>query len=247
MKPHTARFRFYEELNDFLPSQKRKQRFEYRFDGKPAVKDAIEAIGIPHTEVDLIVLNGTSVDFKTPLRDGDEVAVYPVFEAMDLTPIIRLRPKPLRRTRFILDGHLGKLARYLRLLGFDSLYRNDYRDDEIILIANRERRIILTRDIGILKTASVTRGIWIRSQRPDEQVKEVLDRLDLKSQVDPFKRCMVCNASVQPVAKEAIVHRLKPRTKRYYDTFVECRKCGHIYWKGSHHENMAAKIEQWLS
>ncbi|MEJ2722847.1 MAG: Mut7-C RNAse domain-containing protein, partial [bacterium] len=152
----TARFRFYEELNDFLPADRKKVGFTYRFSGTPAVKDAIEAIGVPHTEIELIIANGTSVGLDYRLRDGDFVAVYPVFEGIDVTPIVRLREGPLRRVAFILDVHLGKLARRLRMLGFDTLYRNDYRDSDIVRLAALENRIVLTRDTGILKTGSVT-------------------------------------------------------------------------------------------
>ena len=246
MHRHTATFRFYEELNDFLPQHRQKTRFEYAFDGTPAVKDSIEALGVPHTEVDLILVNGQSVDFAHHIQDGDDVAVYPVFESLDISPVIRLRPKPLRESRFILDGHLGKLARNLRLLGFDTLYRNDYDDTEIIRIAERERRIILTRDVGILKHGAVTRGYWIRTTSPEEQTQEVLRRFDLFRQTRPFTRCTVCNGPVEKIAKEKILHRLEPRTKKYYEAFYRCVECDKIYWKGSHHEKMLDKIDRWI-
>ena len=126
MADKTARFRFYAELNDFLPGRKRQRSFPYKFMGTPSVKDAIEAIGVPHPEIDLIIVNGESVGFEYNLQDGDAVAVYPVFESFDIAPAVRLRPMPLRETRFVLDGHLGKLTRMLRMLGFDSLYRSDF-------------------------------------------------------------------------------------------------------------------------
>ncbi|MDO9047434.1 MAG: Mut7-C RNAse domain-containing protein [Methylobacter sp.] len=147
MKPeHTAEFRFYEELNDFLPPEQRKRTMHYRFSGHPGIKDPIEVFGVPHTEVDLIVVNGQSVGFDYQLQAGDRVAVYPVFETLDISSLVRLREKPLRNPRFILDVNLGKLAKRMRLLGFDSLYRNDYRDADIVNIAVNERRIVLTRD-----------------------------------------------------------------------------------------------------
>ena len=174
-----AQFRFYEELNDFLFPSKKKTLFSYQFNGTPSIKDVIEGMGVPHTEVDLILVNGISVGFDYHLLHGDHVSVYPVFESLDISPIVLLREKPLRKSTFILDVHLGKLARSLRMLGFDSLYRNDYEDSEIISISVKEKRIILTRDQDILKRRAVTRGYLIRSTSLEEQIHEVLSRFDL--------------------------------------------------------------------
>ena len=137
-------FRFYEELNDFIPGNFKGRSFAWTFTGTPSIKNTIEAIGIPHTEIDVILVNGDSVDFEFVLRGGEQVSVYPVFESFDVTPLIKLRPKPLRSILFIVDVNLGKLAQKLRLLGFDTLFRNDYDDDEIVRISVKERRIILS-------------------------------------------------------------------------------------------------------
>ena len=117
-----AHFRFYEELNEFLPHHKRKTEFVYHFHGAPSVKDAVEAIGVPHVEVDIILVNGISVSFSRKLSDGDRISVYPVFESFDVSAVTHLRARPLREPRFILDVHLGRLAKYLRLCGFDTLF-----------------------------------------------------------------------------------------------------------------------------
>ncbi|MGH8501124.1 MAG: Mut7-C RNAse domain-containing protein [Gammaproteobacteria bacterium] len=154
----SAHFRFYEELNDFLPPGQRKVGFEYAFAGRPAIKDVIEALSVPHTEVDLILMNGESVDFSAPLMDGARVSGYPMFEALDITRVSRVRSRPLRASRFVLDTHLGRLARYLRLLGFDTWYRNDYDDAELARICQSEQRILLTRDRELLKRSVVTHG-----------------------------------------------------------------------------------------
>jgi hypothetical protein len=143
-----AEFRFYEELNDFLPEERRKVDFPVEVDRARSVKDAIESVGVPHTEVDLIVVDGVSVDFTHLLRGGERVAVYPMFEALDISPVVRLRPMPLRDPRFVADGHLGKLARHLRMAGFDTLWTNHWDDDEIIQIAAVQKRTILMRDKG---------------------------------------------------------------------------------------------------
>ena len=243
---NTAQFRFYEELNDFLPKSNRKKTFTYRFWGHPAIKDAIEAVGVPHTAIDLIVINGQSVDFTHPLKNGDRVSIYPVFETLDISPIVRLRSKPLRKTRFILDVQLGKLARLLRMLGFDSLYRSDYCDRDIIKIAQEQHRIILTRHIGLLKNKSVTHGYWVRATSPEAQLDEVIHSFDLSSQIKPFERCMVCNSSIEKVGKKMIQPYLFPRTKAYFDEFYRCRGCGKIYWKGSHYERMKKKFGRWI-
>jgi len=240
----TAQFRFYEELNDFLPEGCRKTDFQYAFFDKPSIKDAIEAIGVPHTEVDLILVNGRSVGFDYHLESEDRVSVYPTFESLDITPIIRLRALPLRSNKFIIDVQLGKLARLLRMLGFDTLYRNDYSDAEIIRISSREKRIIITRDKGILKNRSVTHGYWIRTASAESQVKEVLHRFDLIEQIRPFQRCIVCNGEISHIDKAEIIEELLPKTARYYDVFNRCVDCKKIYWKGSHYQKMEAWIER---
>jgi uncharacterized protein len=243
-KPSTAFFRFYEELNDFLPAENRKTTFPYAFDGAPSVKDAIEAIGVPHTEVDLIVVNDEPVGFNYHLKDGDRVAVYPVFESMDISPVNHLRPEPLRETRFILDSHLGKLAKYLRMLGFDTFYENSLSDHEIIRISGEQHRIILTRDRGLLKHRSVTHGCLVRSSDPFEQAAEVIRRFDLNGRMKPFHRCMVCNGIIVEVPKESVRELLKPGTLMYYNQFFRCSSCGRVYWQGSHFEHMRELIHK---
>lgn len=241
-----AVFRFYEELNDFLPPEQKRRDSDYSFLVSPSVKDAIEAQGVPHTEVDLVLANGVSVDFSYRLRDGDRIAVYPVFEALDIGPVTRLRAAPLREVRFILDVHLGKLARYLRICGFDTLYRNDYADPEIVRLSLSEHRAILTRDIGILRTGSVTHGYWIRSQHIEEQLREVLWRFDLKDRVRLFTRCAVCNGALEDVPKREVEESLPPLVRLVYDEFRRCSGCGRVYWRGSHADRVEALVERAL-
>ncbi|MEA1928092.1 MAG: Mut7-C RNAse domain-containing protein [Candidatus Auribacterota bacterium] len=241
-RTQSAEFRFYAELNDFLGPDRRQKIFAYTFNGSPSIKDAIEAIGVPHTAVDIILVNGDSVGFDHRLRPGERVSVYPIFESFDITPLIRLRAKPLRDPIFILDVHLGKLARIMRMLGFDSLYRNDYDDPEIIRIALRERRIILTRDRGILKNSMVTHGYWVRSDDAEEQAREVLARFDLFRLIKPFSRCISCNGLLEDVPKEKILDRLPPKTKMAFDKFRICTGCGKIYWPGSHYQAMSEVV-----
>lgn len=241
-KTRFAEFRFYEELNDFLPASRRKTSFRWPFFNTPAVRDVIQAIGVPHTEIDLVLVDGESVDFAHRLKGGERVAVYPVFERLDISPVIRLRPEPLRDTRFIVDAHLGKLARYLRMLGFDAAYERHFENDEIIERSLKEQRIILTRSPEILKHSRVTHGYWLRHEEPLEQLLEVLHELDLSRQVKPFTRCMDCNGRIAEVEKAGITGRVNPIILQRFSEFRQCRDCGKIYWQGSHHERMARMI-----
>jgi len=239
-----AEFRFYEELNDFLAPALRKRAFVYAFNGTPSVKDAIEAIGVPHGEVDLVLVDGESVDFARRLAGGERVAVYPVFERLDVAPVTRLRARPLRQTRFVLDVHLGKLARYLRLLGFDTRYRNDYDDAAIIGLARGESRIILTRDRGLLKHGAVTHGYWVRATAPRVQLAEIVRVFDLGGSARPFTRCIRCNGELQRVAKSTVAARLPPRVRAHFEEFVQCRECAAVYWPGTHYDRMRKMVDQ---
>jgi uncharacterized protein with PIN domain len=241
-----AWFRFYEELNDFLPTDKKKVRFSHVLYGRNAVKDTIEALGVPHPEVDLILANGRSVDFSYIVQDGDFISVYPVFETLDITPLVRLRPKPLRTTRFVVDVHLGRLARYLRMLGFDTLYSKDYDDEELACLACEERRILLTRDRGLLKRRIVSHGYWVRETDPWSQLREIFARLDLYASVRSFQRCIRCNSLLAQVTKKQIQGRLEPDTLRYYEQFWICKGCRQIYWEGSHYLRMQRLVQELL-
>lgn len=236
--------RFYEELNDFLPAAKKKQSFSCSFMGNPSVKDIIESFGVPHSEIDLILVNGKSVNFKYKLVNEDQISVYPVFESIDISDVIHLRSKPLRVTRFISDVHLGKLVKYLRLCGFDTYYDKTISDNDIIGISVSDKRIILTRDKGLLKNNRVTHGYWIRSTRPAEQIQEVINRFDLRRSMQPFTLCMECNGILDDVPKKEIVDHLPPKTRKYYSEFKKCQGCDRIYWEGSHYEKMKKQIER---
>lgn len=236
--------RFYEELNDFLPRKKKKRLYEVPDHGKRSVKDLIESQGVPHTEVDLILINGISVDFNQLVSGGDHISVYPVFEKFDISGLTKLKSRPLRRLRFILDVHLGKLAKYLRMLGFDTYYNNHYDDDEIAMLARIDNRVLLTRDIGLLKRRDVAKGYWLRSQRPKIQLEEILVHFDLFNNIHPLSRCMKCNGLIQTVKKEKISDKLLPDTLKYFNEFYQCKNCGKIYWKGSHFNKMIKYIDR---
>jgi uncharacterized protein len=236
--------RFYAELNDFLRPGDRGHPLGADVAPGTTVKDLVEALGVPHTEIDVVLVNGVSVDFGHRLADGDRVSVYPTFEAIDVTPLTRLRPEDLRTPRFVLDVHLGRLARLLRLLGFDALWCNDASDSELARISAEEHRVLLTRDRGLLKRREVTRGYFVRETVRRRQLQEVLRRFDLFGAIRPFGRCLECNGLLEPVAKADVEDRLPPRTRRDYDEFQRCRACAHIYWKGSHYDALRVVVDE---
>jgi len=246
MAPSEALFRFYAELNDFLPPDRRKVDIPYRFHVSPTVKDAIEALGVPHVEVDLILVDGASVGFDHRLRDGDRVSVYPVFESLDISPVVRLREAPLRESAFVADVHLRRLARLLRLLGFDALHSNDFDDAELVEISAGEGRILLSRDRQLLKHGRVTHGYWVRSTDPIEQAREVVRRFDLAGSARPFSRCPACNGRLESVEKEAVADEIPPKTARWLDEYVRCEGCGKLYWRGTHFERLEGLVERIL-
>ncbi len=234
MKPHCARFRFHGRLNDFLPLRQKQQFVEYCFQECPGIKDPIETLGIPHPEVGSLQVNDQTTGLDYLLRPGDEVEVY----SRTWT-----RGASAADPRFIVDVNLGKLARWLRLLGFDSCWRNDLRDSEVVDISVKEQRVILTRDRRLLFHRQIQYGYWVREVNPDLQVPEVLSLLDLWWDIRPFRRCAICNGLIQVVAKERILDKLEPLTRKYYDDFYQCADCGQIYWKGSHYDKLLKKIE----
>ena len=237
-----ALFRFYQELNDFLPPRHRGRTFETGFVGEPAIKDTIEAIGVPHPEIELILVDGRSVGFDYQLKGGERVAVYPVFERFDIAPLLRLRPRPLRNPRFIVDVNLGKLARHLRLLGFDVYYQRQLDDPDLVQRARREHRIILTRDKGVLKYRTVTHGYWVRNTCPKAQRQEVIRALQLQGHIKPFSRCSRCNGLLDEIAAEQLASRLDPALLQRTPRFWQCVQCRQLYWCGSHVQRFLAEI-----
>jgi uncharacterized protein with PIN domain len=241
-----ANFRFYGELNDFLPPGKRRGAFDCVCARGATVKHAIEALGVPHTEVELILVNGESVDFSRVVHEGDRVSVYPVCESLDVTPVLRVRAEPLRRTRFIADAHLGALSKYLRMLGFDTLYDNGYTDEQIARVAADEQRIVLTRDRALLMRKLISRACYVRAVRPRQQLQEIVSRLDLYGAIKPFSRCLRCNRALEPVVKEALGERLPPASAAVHRRFWACSQCDRVYWEGSHWRRMNQVIRDLL-
>ncbi len=221
---NVAEIRFYAELNDFLAPDRRQRAVRYPFEVSPSVKDAIEALGVPHTEVSLILANGDPIDFAYRLADGDRISVFPAFETFDVSRTSLVRSEPLRRLRFVADTHLGKLARYLRLLGFDTRFDTDWNDDALARTSSTEGRVLLTRDRGLLKRRVVAHGLFIRASKPRDQLFDVVRRLHLVAHLQPFTRCMACNGELETVDKAGIIERLEPATRSHFEAFHRCRE-----------------------
>lgn len=218
-------------------------RISHFFEERASIKDMIESLGVPHPEVDFINVNGEYVNFSYIVSDGDIINVYPIYAKSTIIPSISVMPEPLSIIRFVLDIHLGKLATSLRLLGFDTLYRNDYEDEKLAEISYSQARILLTRDKGLLMRSLVTYGYYVRNTNPQQQIVEVLQRYDLFKLVLPFKRCLRCNGLLEPVDKQSIVDKLPETVRSQVDVFQRCQDCDRIYWKGSHYERLQQFID----
>jgi uncharacterized protein with PIN domain len=239
--------RVFGHLNDFLPYARRRQTFTLQVEGTPSVKDLIESVGVPHTEIDVIAANGVSVDFAYLVREDDHIEVFPLFSEITISPVIHLIPQPPQQVRFILDVHLGRLAAYLRMLGFDTAYENACDDPVLALRSHDEERILLTRDVGLLKRSVVTHGYFVRQTQPDRQVEEVVRRYALMPQAVPFSRCLRCNAPTVVVHKADIKEQLIAQVHERYDEFSRCPGCGQIYWKGTHYQHMELLVARLMS
>ena len=235
-----ATFRFLDSLNDFLPDKRKNVKIDYYFQGKPNLKDAIQAQGVPHCEVNYVISDRISVPFQKFLKNGNDVEVYPEGTSPHISPVklLPLYAIPDIKKGLILDVQLGKLAKFLRILGLDTIYRNDFEHQEIASISASSGRLIFTRDVGLLKMNRVEFGYWVRENEPEKQFTEVISRFFTGFSFALFSRCLVCNHTISTISKEEIVSRLKPNTSRYFDDFYYCRGCDKIYWKGSHYEHM---------
>ncbi len=239
----TATFRFHDELNDFLAPKRRRQAFSVPCAQAATTKHMIEALGVPHTEVARILVNGEPAGLDRLMQDGDQVAVYPRVAAMDAPPPAEA---PLRRPGFVADAHLGGLARLLRMLGFDTLYDNHFHDDDIVSICAHDGRIVLTRDRELLKRRAVSRGCYVHALKSEAHLLEVVARFDLARSVRPFTLCLHCNAPLRAADKAAVIDRLPPKVREIHDRFSTCDICGHVYWEGSHWRSMRRQLDALL-
>jgi hypothetical protein len=240
-----AVFRFYAELNDFLAPAQRGRAVRHDCARDASVKHMIEALGVPHTEVALILVNGTPRDFSWRLREDDCISVFPVFMQINVGPSL-LRPALPRPVRFVADAHLGQLAKSLRMLGFDVLYRNDFHDAEVARLASEEQRVVLTRDRDLLIRKEIVHGCYLHALDADAQTIEVLERYRLRDAVRAFSRCLACNGLLHRIDKDAVAHRVPQRSFLHHDVFYECCVCKQVYWEGSHVERMRLRMARLL-
>mgnify|MGYP003552808649 CR=1 FL=1 len=227
----TATFRFYEELNDFLPRERRERAFQAPCARAATAKHMIEALGVPHTEAGTLIVNGLPAGLDRPLEEGDEVLVHPQRESAGAG------------IRFIADAHLGGLARLLRMAGFDTLYDNAYQDEEIAAVSALDARMVLTRDRELLKRREVERGCYLHTIRPEAQLRELFARLTLAPLARPFTRCLHCNLLLRPVGKQEVLDRLPESVRAQHEAFTTCEACARVYWQGSHHKRMLAMLD----
>jgi uncharacterized protein with PIN domain len=220
--------------------------FTHEFERRASIKDVIESLGIPHPVIGNLTVNGLEVGFDYILLNNDKVETFPLIPPVNPLIPTRLRPDPLESIRFIVDVNVGRLALLLRMFGFDTLYGNDMRDTLLVEIASLQDRIILTRDISLLKRKHVMHGYLVREQEPEKQLIEILLLYDLGGMAAPLNRCIPCNGLLVPVDKETIINRLEPLTKKYYHSFHICQECEKIYWTGSHQQKMKKFIDNVL-
>lgn len=227
-----AWFHFHAELNDFLASEQRDVVFEQAFGSTDTLKHVIESIGVPHTEIGWIEVNGTRADLATQARYSSVLNIFPPE-----------KPVPLTNACFVADGHVGRLAAYLRMLGFDTWYERNADDPLLAAVSRDQNRLLLTRDVGLLKRRDVTKGYCVRSDKPHEQLREVVTRFGLRERISPFARCMDCNGQLLPVPKHEVEPLLPPHTRETKQEFSRCAVCGKIFWRGSHHTRMLHWID----
>lgn len=234
---HPARLFFEGELQD-LARFAGPGALEFDASRRASVKDVVESLGVPHTEVYALSVDGHAVDFGHILEPGQEVRVGPARPPVDVASPTLLRPHALEALRFAVDENVAKLAALLRTLGFDAAYDRSFGDGRIARLAAEEGRVVLSRDRALLKRGEIVWGRLVRAAKPMDQLLEVLDLFGARQAPSPFGRCLRCNVALQSVDKQAVLHRLEPKTRLYYDVFHLCPRCGRVFWQGSHHEHM---------
>lgn len=229
---NTATFRFHGGLSDFVARENRGKVFEFTCARAATLKNAIEALGVPHTEIGALSVNRAPATLQRIVREGDAIEVHPWSAGeMGADPI------------FVADAHLGGLARFLRMLGFDTLYQNSLSDAEIRRLAEDERRIVLTRDRELLKCREIACGCYVRALKPEAQLREVAARYGLATRARPFTLCLRCNLPLEPADKAQVAAQIPEKVLLAQEIFSRCRGCERVYWPGSHYARMRAAIQ----
>jgi len=235
--------RFYGELGDFLDVRLRGAAIECGLPSKRSVKDLIESLGVPHCEVFVVLVDGESATFDRVIEGGERIAVYPEFSELDATGLVVAGAPSPSDGRFVLDGHLGRLAAYLRAAGFDVAYDRDAADDSIARVAADEDRVVLTRDVGLLKRSIVRHGRFVRATAPRGQLVEIVRRFRLAGRAAPFTRCLRCNTPLVPATKDEARDAVPPRIVERFDEFARCPTCRRTFWRGTHHARIAEVVK----
>jgi uncharacterized protein with PIN domain len=240
--------RLYGTLGDFVAPDRRGVGFDVELNGRRSVKDLIESVGVPHCEVHVVLVDGAGVEFEHVVAGGERMAVYPHFSEIDVGALPTAGAPPPSAPRFVLDGHLGRLAAYLRAAGYDVAHDRDADDAAIARRAADEGRVVLTRDVGLLKRSLVRHGAFVRATDPRKQLDEVVRRFRIADQARPFTRCLRCNTPLVALPKEQARDRVPPRVFERFEEFVECPTCGRAFWRGTHHaallDVMSAAVRQ---
>ena len=237
---------FWGNLKELLRPQFRGlNSIVYELTRQASVKDIVEALGVPHTEVGRLTVAGREISFSSPGANNDTLDVYPLRPPVDVSTPTLLRPEPLDGITFAVDMNVGKLATLLRMAGFDTFYSNDISDPDLIEVAVREKRILLSKDTDLLKRKEIVFGYLVREIHPEKQLAEIVHLFGIKEQIKPLRRCLRCNGLLQPVDKQQIIGQLEPLTKKYYDSFRQCQGCRKIYWPGSHRDKMLKVLERY--
>jgi uncharacterized protein with PIN domain/sulfur carrier protein ThiS len=231
-----ARFRFHGELAELLPRELRGRTFDAACAVAATLKNAIEARGVPHTEVATLLVNGRPATLARIVREGDEIEVFPWSYAP--------APQPIPAQGLVADAHLGGLARYLRMLGYDTVHHGAIGDAEIRRLAHEERRLVLSRDRELLKCRDIAAGCYVRAKKTEDQLREVAARFALAERARPFTLCLACNLPLDTVDKAAVADRLPPRVAEIRSRFMRCPGCDRVYWPGSHYERMQAVLKR---
>ncbi|RZB34543.1 MAG: uncharacterized protein SRB1_00311 [Desulfobacteraceae bacterium Eth-SRB1] len=235
---------FPEEFNCFKRRKNKGPEIIYTLEQKTSIKHIIESLGVPHTEIGKIFAEDKEVDFNYIPVNSQKITVLSITPPFDVTRPSFLRPEPLQKIRFVVDVNVGKLALLLRMLGLDAVYSPKYVDRDILYFSGKEKRIVLSKDTGLLECRQVIFGRHVRSIYPDDQLIEIIKFFGINGPFKFFIRCLRCNKKLVPINKKDILHRLEPKTKRYFNRFKICPQCRRIYWQGSHHEKMKIRLQK---
>lgn len=245
MENRSVTIQFHGWLEQLLTRVRRKSRLLFpSLQRRTSIKDLIESVGVPHTEIGSLAVNGEKVLFHHIICEKSHVDVFPHCPPVNVLVPSALNPIPLPAIRFLVDANVSKLASKLRMAGFDTFYNSQWDDQDLADISQERKCILLTRDIQLLKRRKIVFGHFVRETIPLKQMSEVIHFYGLLDSILPFSRCMSCNGMLVPVKKQDILEQLEPLTQKYYNVFHRCSTCSQVYWFGSHREQMERDLSE---